>query len=164
MAKIAGDTLAYSILGLLVFYIGAAVLMPWDWFSAFFSAAQMIAGVIVFLGWVPDAYRVTRDKHIEGSHLALIGVTLLAAGATYSGTFGMLWTIWGQPSTWTGTPYSAFGRFLTTGGFILLIISPDATKEGIRPPRWYLVAAGVIAVALVAFLLGTQWSPPPAGM
>ena len=48
-----------------------------------------------------------------------------------------------------------------TAGFVLLIISPDATKEGIRPPRWYIVAAGVIAVAAIAFVLGLNWAPPP---
>lgn len=148
--------------GLMAIYLTGALIVPWGWFSAFFSAAQMIAGMIVFLGWVPDAWRVFREHRIEGSHLALLGVTMLAAGMTYSGAFSLAWAMADRPDAWVGTPFSAFGRALVTGGFILLILSPDATKEGIRRPHWYVVAISLVAVGVVAFLLGLQWDP--AGM
>ena len=162
MTRLASNALVFWFFGLLAFYVVAAVIVPWPYFSAFFAAAQMIAGLIVFGGWVPDAYKVAKDRDIDGSHLALLGVTLLAAGSSYSGTFGLLWALAGQPTYWTGTPYSTLGRAFMTAGFVLLIISPDATKEGIRPPRWYIVAAGVVAVAAIAFVLGLNWAPPPS--
>lgn len=149
-------------IALLVIYGLGSLVVPWGWFSAFFSAAQMIAGMIVFLSWTPDAWHVLKERHVEGKHLGLLGITLLAAGMTYSGAFSLAWAMADRPDHWVGTPWSAFGRALVTGGFILLIISPDATKEGIRRPHWYVVAASIVAVGIVAFLLGLQWDP--AGM
>ncbi|MFD2235920.1 hypothetical protein [Aureimonas populi] len=159
MTRADNNHLVLWAIALLVVYVAGAIIMPWGWFSAFFSAAQMVAGVIVFLGWAPDAWRVFRERRIEASHLALLGVTMLAAGMSYSGAFSLAWALANRPESWVGTPFSSFGRALVTGGFLMFIISPEATREGIRRPRWYVVAISLVAVGIVAFLLGLQWDP-----
>ncbi|WP_084408619.1 hypothetical protein [Fulvimarina manganoxydans] len=141
-------------------YWVVGMLAEGPWLTAVVAAAKLVFGVVVFFGWGPDAWGVLRSKYgkVEGRHYALLGIVLISLGVVYSGTFGIAWVVAGRPMEWLGTLYSNFGNFWLTGGLILLAVSPDVTKEGFQPPHWYYIIAGGSALAIVAFLLGTQWA------
>jgi hypothetical protein len=142
--------------GLFVGYWAFGLLMPGVWFSAFISACLLVGGAILAATALPDAVAIIRRGEIGPGELAVIAIAVLATGSIYSGTFSIAWALSGNPIEWIG-PVSAFGRAMMAGGFVLLFLSPDATRKGIRPPRWYVVLIGALLIALIAFLLGTQW-------
>lgn len=151
--------------GLLAFVVGyvmMGVLIPSPWFSAILAALLLITGAILFITYLPETMAVIRDGKIGDDRLSLLGIHLVSAGSVYAGSFGLLWYLAGSPPEWLSTPTSGFGRALMIGGFGLLIVSPTATREGIKLPRWWILAVAVLVVAIVAFLLGRQTSTPVA--
>ena len=91
---------------LLITYGALAYILPAVLFSAIFSAIQIGFSLVVLLTWVPEAVHAIREQQIKGEHLALLGIVLLAAGAFWSGCFGVIWNALGQPPEMTGTAYS----------------------------------------------------------
>jgi len=152
------------VLSLTIYWLGGEV-MPPTTFSSSVSVFLMIAGVAALTRFFPVAWQVVfhrrRSEDDDGGHWAAIGVTALALGAVYAGTFNLVWIANGQPMTWIGTPASNLGRGLMAAGFLCLFLSPDTTKNRIGIPS--LIWLGVIGVTLTvtAFLLGTQFAPDP---
>jgi len=158
MRRVASNTFVQWSASLFFGYWALGFLTPWsDWANGAISGALLISAGIVTFSWLPDTYRVFKSGKVEGAELAVVGVTILALGSCYTGGFSLLWALLGQPHNWLNTPYSGFGRFMMAIGFGLLALSPDATKEGITPPRWYLVLAVIAGVAAAAFVLGSKW-------
>lgn len=145
--------------GLILYWIGG-YLLPKGWLSAIISGTLLVFGAIVFLSWLPDAYQSVRGRRgkVRGEHYALLGVTLLSAGFMYAGVFGLAWSFNGQPAEWLGTLYSNFGRLLQAGGLLMLAFSPGVPRDANGPWKWFHLAFGAIGVAIVAFMLGTQWA------
>lgn len=141
--------LGYWLLGLLPIWSG--------YMNATVSGLLLVWGMLVMTSWGKDAYQVFKSGVVEGPQLALIGVTTVAAGSVYSGAFGLLWSLSGEPIEWLGTPFSAFGRYVMAIGFALQFLSPEATAERFRPPRWYYLVGLVILIAILSFALGTKW-------
>lgn len=125
----------------------------------------LVVGILTFRRYVTEAirvifhgYRMPIDRGMPGSHLALYGATLLAAGSIYTGLFGIAWVLADQPVEWTGTAISSFGRFLMASGFWLLCISPDVDAGTWRLPNlfWWVVIG--FCALLLSFYLGTRVS------
>lgn len=133
----------YISLGGLFFMLGAGV------FTMFRYGAK--AWEVVF-----DNLRNKDSEGGDGSHLAIIGVTLLAMGAIYTGCFGLLWIYNGAPTSWSNTAYSALGRHLMGIGFCGLLISPDITKKGLNLPARLWIVAIVILALMMTFIFGVR--------
>jgi len=158
MRRMTSNRLLVGALALVVGYWLVGALPIWSgYMNATVSGLLLIAGALVMASWGKDAYQVVKSGVVEGPQLALIGVTTIAAGSVYSGAFGLLWAIAGEPMEWLGTPYSAFGRYTMAIGFVLQFLSPEATAERFRPPRWYYIAGAVVLIAMMSFALGTRW-------
>lgn len=124
------------------------------WWSAFISACLLVSGGLLASTVLPDAIRVVRKGRVGPGETAVIGIALISGGLMYSGLFSLLWTTYGQRSeAWIG-PVSSFGRACGALGMVLLFLAPEATRRGIRPPRWWVMLIGIILVALIGFLFG----------
>lgn len=140
---------AYFLLAITPFWSGSV--------NAVISGLLLVWGAFVMVSWGRDAYQVFKSGVVEGPQLALVGVTIVAAGSVYSGAFGVAWAIAQEPQSWLGTPFSAFGRYIMAIGFALQWFSPEVEGDRTRPPRWWYFVGFVIFVALAAFALGTKW-------
>lgn len=153
--------LLYGTLGSIAIYWISGLFIPNPYLSSAASFAILLFGFITFLKYAPASWDVLfHDKKLnnsgDGSHLAVMGITLLAAGSVYSGLFGLLWVFAGQPSYWLGTPFSGFGRAVAAGGFWLMYASPDVIRKDMRVPglAWLIVI--VAASVLTGIFLGSQ--------
>ncbi len=152
-------TLGVATLALLALYLAAAVILPGSFISSFFAAVQLTFAVLICATWLPDTYRSLHEPALKSPHMALLGISLLALGSAYSGTFGLLWNFAGQPDNWTGGAMSSFGRALIAAGFACLLISPaQAPRPRIALGLWAVVAIVGVIVAL-AFLAGYAFNP-----
>lgn len=140
-------------LGLFVAYFAIGMLTDPLWYSVVISAFLLVGGVFVAARSVPEAIDLVRKDEVGPGELAVIALALISTGAVWSGAFNMVYTWYGRPESWIG-PISSFGRALVAAGFIVLFLSPDATKQGIRWPRWYVLLAAACVIAVVSFLIG----------
>ncbi len=140
-------------------YVTVGVLLPDPVLSVAISAALLVVGAAALWRYGPPAFDVVYrgDRGNDpGAHLAVYGMALLAAGSVYSGAYGITWNYIGQPDPWVGSWFSAMGRALTTGGFLLMVIAPEAARPRLRLPNAILLAA-IMSIAFTAvFFLGTQ--------
>lgn len=157
MFKVKTNPLLMWSIGVIVGYWAFGLLLPGPWLSAVVSACLLVIGATVMGTSVQAAAKVIREGEVGPGELAVIGVFVLASGSFYSGGFGVLWSLANNPPSWTGTVYSSFGRAMMVVGFSLVFLSPDATREGIRAPRWYVLAIAIVTVAAIAFFLGAQF-------
>lgn len=127
------------------------------WLSAFISGFLVIAGSMLGSTAVPDAYAIIKRGELGAGELAILSIASIALGLTYSGVFGLAWSFAGRPDSWIG-PISSYGRAMTGVGMFLMFLSPEATRTGIKPPRWWVVLLVIVLVALVAFLFGVNFS------
>lgn len=88
-----------------------------------------------------------------------MGITLLALGAVYSGSWGILWNVLGQPAELTGTALSTFGRFVSASGFAFLLSSPDRVILPTLNLKVWSVILGVVVALIGAFFLGFNVAP-----
>lgn len=134
--------------------VGAFAANPYV--SSASSLALLLAGVLTLARYAETAYQIlfldlrNHDVGSEGSHLAIYGATLLAAGAVYNGMFGLLWIYFGQPPEWSGTATSSFGKTLMVVGFWLLYVGPEPPSSS---PRSYS-AMWIFTIVSVAVLIG----------
>lgn len=155
-------TLTWWTLGAIVAYWLSGVIIPSPFTSSTASLALLVFGTITFFRYAPVAIsflvegRPNVDDHQDGSRLAVLGTAMLAAGAVYSGSFGLWWVIVGQPEYWLGTPTSGFGRALMAGGFWLMYASPDVVHRDMRVPGVAWLTIIVMASILTGILLGSQ--------
>ena len=152
---------------LLVYFVGAilaywsfSLVIPGGVLSVIVGGALLTFGVFAFMRYGRDAYEVLfnglRSENGDGSHLAVLGMALIAFGSVYIGGFSLLWNIFDQPENWLGTAVSAFGRAVTTAGFALMYFSPDVGRPEPRTPPYVWFAIILTCVALAAYLIGTQ--------
>jgi hypothetical protein len=135
---------------------------PEPYVSSFASFALLVFGGVALARYAPAAWDVAAngrrlsDDGKDGSHLAVYGIAMLAAGSVYLGLFGLVWVLNGQPEAWTGTAMSGFGRALMAGGFWLMYISPDVVQRDMRVPSLAWIAVVVVASVLTGIYLGTK--------
>lgn len=166
MAAISRNQLLLGTIIVLAFYWVAGAFTPDPYLSSAVSLLLLIVGVITMARYSPDTWAIvikgkrSPDERGHGSHLAIYGIWLLAAGSCYSGAYGLTWVSAGQPLDWIGTTFSNFGRFLLMSGFALVCASPNVTKEGIKLPgnTWVYVLLAMMAAA--CFWAGTQFRNP----
>lgn len=142
-------------------YVTVGVLVPAPLVSIAISTALLIVGAAALWRYGPPAFDVVyhgQRGSDPGAHLAVYGMALLAAGSVYSGAYGIVWNVLGQPDAWLGSWFSASGRALTTGGFVLMVFAPEAVKPRIRVPNLIILSAIMSAAFVTVFLLGTQVS------
>jgi len=138
----------------LYWLVGAFAANPYV--SSASSLAMLLAGILTLARYAGTTYQIlflnfrSHEAGGEGSHLAIYGATLLAAGATYNGLFGLLWIYFGQPEDWAGTATSSFGKALMVVGFWLLYIGPEPPESS---PRSYS-AMWIFTLVSVAVLIG----------
>lgn len=123
------------------------------WYSVVVSACLFVGGIMVSARAVPDALAIARKDQVGPGELAVIALALIATGAVWSGAFAIAYAHYERPQEWIG-PVSAFGRAMIAFGFFVLFLSPEATRQGIRWPRWYILLTAGIIIAVVAFLMG----------
>lgn len=137
--------------------IGAVAANPYV--SSASSLALLLAGVLTLGRYAQTTYQIlfldlrNNETGSEGSHLAIYGATLLAAGASYNGLFGLLWVYFGQPEDWTGTATSSFGKALMVVGFWLLYVGPEPPSVSPRAfsAMWIFTAVAVaVLIGIVA--------------
>jgi len=130
-------------------------------FSTTVSLFLLIFGGITFLRYAPSSFEILfkgiRNEDAEGSHLAALGVTSLALGSVYVGLWSLTWNMYGQPLSWISTPSSLFGRGMMGLGFLLLFISPDVSRKGLKLPEGFLIICLAIIALMVAFFMGTKF-------
>lgn len=143
-------------------YWVAGWVIPDPYLSSTASFALLAFGIAVFARYVPAAWDVLFNNRRlytdgrKGSHLAVLGVTMLAAGAIYIGVFGLLWVLADQPDHWLGTSASGFGRALAAGGFWLMYASPDVVNRDMRIPSLAWLFLVIAASTLSGIYLGAQ--------
>ncbi|WP_285295819.1 hypothetical protein [Aureimonas altamirensis] len=146
-------------LGLLGVYVAAAFILPGAFLSGLFAAIQLVFALLISLTWLPDTWKSLHEPKLRSAHMTLLGISLLALGSAYSGTWGLLWNITGQPEAWTGTGLSSFGRALMSGGFICLLISPAQAPRPVIAWSLWLIVAFVALLVAAAFLAGFAFNP-----
>lgn len=165
MARLKGNWLAFWTLAANALYWLVGAVTPNPYVSSAASLLLLITSAGMFLRYAPHAYDVVingkRDSGEggQGSHLALYGATLIAAGSCYVGLFGFLWIIADQPESWLGTSISGYGRAIMSAGFALMALSPDTSPSGVKLPSVLLVVLLLIAVAVGSFIAGTKSAP-----
>lgn len=166
VARLKGNhLLVWTLVANIVYWL-VGVSTPNPYISSASSLALLVTSAGMFLRYAPHAFAVVvnglRDTSEggQGSHLALYGATLIAAGSCYVGLFGFLWVMADQPNTWLGTPMSGYGRAVMAAGFTLMALSPDTTPSGVKMPNFFLILLLMIAVAIGSFLAGRKAAPP----
>ena len=154
--------LAISALIALAIYVALSFLLPSVIFSGFFSTLQLGLATAVLASYGPDTLKAFRDTIGQGiiapGHIALMGITLLALGAVYSGSWGIFWNLMGQPSELTGTALSTFGRFVSASGFAFLLSSPDRVILPTLNLKVWSVILGVVVALIGAFFLAVSYT------
>ncbi|CAM5659346.1 hypothetical protein MAUB1S_11484 [Mycolicibacterium aubagnense] len=141
------------LIGLLATYWAVGVLVDSLWYSVVVSACLLVGGAMVAARAVPDAVSIIRRDDIGPGELAVIALALLSVGAVWSGAFNMIYAYHGRPMSWIGAT-SSFGRAMIAVGFFMFFLSPEATRQGVKWPRWYILLAAAIFIAAVAFIIG----------
>lgn len=123
------------------------------WYSVVVSACLFVGGVMVAARAVPDAIQIIRRDALGPGELAVIALALLSVGAVWSGAGNMIYAYNGRPQSWIG-PLLAFGRAMMAVGFFMFFLSPDATRQGVKWPRWYVLIGAGLVIAVISFLIG----------
>lgn len=165
LAKLKDNQLVFWTLVANAIYWLAGAVTPNSYVSSAASLMLLISSSGMLFRYLPHAVDVVvngrRDagEGGQGSHLALYGATLIAAGSSYVGLFGFLWIIADQPESWLGTPASGYGRAVAAAGFAMMALSPDTTPSGVKLPSLLLIVALIIAVAIGSFFAGRKAAP-----
>lgn len=162
MSRFASNRLLLWVVALLVFYwCVAGPLLPGTFISittAYFALLASIATLYRYFmaAWKIIFHRLRNDEADDGSHLAVLGIVALASGVLYAALFVLVWNYFGAPKWWSNTVFSSFPRALWGIGFILLLISPDVTKAGLKMPKglWSIIVALLICSAI--FFIGMR--------
>lgn len=143
------------------------VFVPGAQLTALASILLLFGGLITLSQYAPVAWRIVFLKlrngeipHGYGAHLAVLGTTLLAAGAVWSGFATALWVYNGSPPAWLDTPYMGFGRYMMAGGFVLAHVSPSMTREGILVTRGWALWLAAITILVFGIFLGLVLARP----
>lgn len=152
-------------------YWVAGVFIPGTQLTALASVLLLFGGLTTLRQYAPVAWRIVfyklRNEEIPqgyGAHLAVLGTTLLAGGAVWSGFATSLWVYHGAQVAWLDSQFFGFGRYMMAGGFMLAHVSPSMTQDGLSVTRgWVLWVAGLAILAFGIFLgaFMTQDRPPP---
>lgn len=126
------------------------------WLSAFFSGFLVVSGSMLASTSVPEAFAIMKKGEIGAGELAVVSIAGISFGLTYTGIFGLLFYYAGRPDAWIG-PFSSYGRAWVDACMFLLFLSPEATRQGIKRPQWWVVVLAVILIALMAFLFGLNF-------
>jgi len=161
LKKIIENRLLLVFASAIALYWLGGLFIPSIIFSTVVSLFLLIFGGITFLRYAPSSFEIlfkgVRNEDAEGSHLAALGVTSLALGSVYVGLWSLTWNMYGQPLTWISTPSSLFGRGMMGLGFLLLFISPDVSRKGLKLPDGFLIICLAIIALMIAFFMGTRF-------
>jgi hypothetical protein len=152
------NRLLFSAIVLVVSYWLSSLIIPGQYVSSAMSGTLLVFGALAFIRYGREAYEVLfnglRSERGDGSHMAVLGMALIAGGSVYVGGFGLLWVINERPDTWLGTASSSFGRAMMAVGFALMYLSPDIGRPNDRSPPylWFLII--LTAVALLSYAVG----------
>jgi hypothetical protein len=152
------------ILVALYWLLGAVTPNPYVFTGA--SLLVVLTSGVVLWRYGPTAWDILWNQRRSpaegggGSHYAIYGITLVALGAFYSGMFGLLWSWYETPQSWTGTATSGFGRALMAAGFVLNYISPDASRGVSKLPSLFWLATFSFVLIVIGFVVGTQFASP----
>lgn len=141
------------ILGIFTAYWVFGLLADPVWYSVVVSACLLVSGVMCAARAIPEAVVLIRRDQIGAGELAVLALALISSGAVWTGSFNILYSMYDRPESWIG-PMSAFGRAMIASGFVVLFLSPEATRQGVRWPRWYIMLSAAVVIAVVAFLIG----------
>jgi hypothetical protein len=142
---------------LFAIYFAVGALVDGVWYSVVVSACLFVSGIMVAARAVPDAVQIVKNDQVGPGELAVIGLALLSVGAVWSGGGNMVYAAYGRPDGWIGSTLS-LGRAMMALGFFTFFLSPEATSQGVRWPRWYVLLSAAIIVACVSFLAGLMFS------
>lgn len=155
LLSIVGGIAAYWFIG---YFLGS-------YFSWPLSATLLVFGLLAFIRYGREAYRVVfkglRSDTGDGSHIAVLGMTFIAAGSVYLGAWGFMWNMFDQPTDWVGTAHSSFGRALMTVGFGLMYYSPDIGRNDSKSPTLVWLAAMMIGAVLLGYFVGRSEADTP---
>lgn len=137
------------------------------WFLGYFAGAMfswpistvlLVFGLLALYRYGREAYFVVfkglRSQTGDGSHIAVLGMTFIAAGSVFMGGWGFLWNMFDQPAHWIGTAHSSFGRALMTVGFALMYYSPDIGRPDPKAPPLMWLAVLMIGAVLIGYFVG----------
>jgi len=150
-----------SVFATAAFWLLGAVL-PKPMLSSAASLLILLCGGFVLFRYAPAAYQILFEGRRserpgeEGSHYAIYGITLLAAGAVYQGLFGLFWIYMEQPQEILGGALSSAGRAMMALGFWLMFISPAESGPKPRLPNTIWLVVLIFLAIVLAFFLGTQ--------
>ena len=156
--------LVASMVGVAAYWIGAPFISN-PYLSILCSMLLMIGATLVLIQYAPDAYRVVVKRwrsndpggRGQGSHLAIFGIFIIAFGSVFAGVYALWWAASGQPGSWIGSAAANFGRACHAIGFVLMQVSPNVTRTGIRFTRsWIVIAIGATILILIGFWIGVS--------
>lgn len=158
--KIADNRLLTGLVVALGAYWAAGLYLPWSSFAAIINLSLTVASGLLFMRFAPEAAAIVfqgirnDDKPDgDGSHLAILGTTLIALGGILAAIAAFLMVYVAK------TPFELFGRATAMAGIGMIFISPSVTKRGITfTSRWWLyLAAAIVMVGVYALGYNTGW-------
>lgn len=145
---------------LLTIYLAMGITVPNPYVSSAMSLLSMMAGGAMFFRYAETSYEILFRgmRSSGGGHLAVLGASIQSAGVIYSGLFTLIWIYFDQPTEWTGTAYSSFGRALIAVGFWMMTVSADDPAVPSRYPSGFWRMLLIACAIVVAFVAGTHFS------
>lgn len=162
MSRLQGNPLVMWAIGLTVGYwsfgfLVDKVLANGIMWSAFVSACLLVFGSVLLVTIIKDFFIIMREGIIDDGRVATIGLSLISMGFVWSGLFGLAWNFYSRPDDWIGI-WSSFGRSMSALGVLLVFYAPEAARDRIRPPNWWLILITIIFMLMVGVLFGATLS------
>lgn len=126
-----------------------------------FAIMGMLLGAAIVIRYWPGFWDVLingkRSQSAGGAHLAIIGITFIAFSIIYSGLYSLLWSFFGRPETWIGSPSSQIGRVLMIVGCLGIYFAPDITDQQLPKHSFLGLTLIITGAAIVSFMLGAYF-------
>ncbi|GGE36474.1 hypothetical protein GCM10007276_12460 [Agaricicola taiwanensis] len=126
-------------------YVVLSLLIPPDLFRAMMASPMAIFAAAAAVLWSEGAFRVVKEGKIDPARRAVLGLFLIAAGATFASFYSLVFNMAGRPPLWTQYQVWPIHQALQACGFYLVCSSPqDALSALPRRRFWFTVLAGVM--------------------
>jgi hypothetical protein len=141
-------------------YLAASCVLPGVYIVNLSSISIAAFGALTLWKYISDAYAIVvhgdRSRASPGAHLAVLGTALMAFGAVYIGAYSLLFYWLGQPENWRGTAWGGIGRMCIAGGFWLMYLSPDVSRQGVKLPAVIWTSAAIAIALIAAYHIGVR--------